>query len=159
MKRRLTVALLIGACALISATVAAAATPIPGFRSPSGNIKCLFIPSAPLDSGSGRTPATILCTIAHADYAKTLQTRCLGPNGGGVDWHGFLLPAARKGSVSCSGGILYNPTTQRPTYSTLAYGKTWRQKMFGCTSRLDGVNCSNPHGHGFFISRQTWRTW
>ena len=153
MRRLLTLLLLAGACA----PVAAAAT-IPGFRSPSGNIKCLFIPSAPTGSG-GRTPATILCTIAHADYAKTLQARCLGPTGAGVDWHGFLLPAARKGTVSCSGGALYNPTTQHPSYVTLAYGKTWRQKMLSCTSAIDGVNCSNPSGHGMFISRQTWRTW
>jgi hypothetical protein len=31
--------------------------------------------------------------------------------------------------------------------------------MFSCTSQVNGVNCSNPHGHGMFISRQTWRTW
>jgi hypothetical protein len=152
-RRLVTLLLLAGACA----PVAAAAT-IPGFRSPSGNIKCLFIPSAPTGSG-GRTPATILCTVAHADYAKTLQARCLGPTGAGVDWHGFLLPAARKGTVSCSGGALYNPTTQHPSYVTLAYGKTWRQKMFSCTSAFNGVNCSNPSGHGMFISRQSWRTW
>jgi hypothetical protein len=54
---------------------------------------------------------------------------------------------------------LYNPTTQHPSYTTLAYGKTWRQKMFTCTSRIDGVNCSNPHGHGIFIARHTWRAW
>ena len=146
-------------CALASAGVAGAATSIPGFRSPSGNISCVFVPSSPLASGTGRTPATILCTVAHADYAKTLQGRCLGPSGAGVDWHGFILPAARKGAVSCSGGILYNPTTQRPKYSTLAYGKVWRQKMFSCRSQVTGVNCSNPHGHGMFISRETWRTW
>jgi len=63
-RRLVTLLLLAGACA----PVAAAAT-IPGFRSPSGNIKCLFIPSASTGSG-GRTPATILCTIAHADYGK-----------------------------------------------------------------------------------------
>jgi hypothetical protein len=132
----------------------ASATNLPGFRSPSGNISCLFIPS-----GSGHAPATILCKLAHADYANALQKRCMGPNGSGVDWHGFSLPAARKGTVLCSGGILYNPTTQHPSYITLAYGKTWRQKMFSCTSQLTGVTCSNPHGHGMFISRQTWRTW
>ena len=138
---------------LVASTSASAAT-LPGFRSPSRNISCLFIPSAPVDSGSGRTPATILCTLAHADYAKTLQGRCKG-----LDWHGFLLPAARKGAVNCSGGILYNPSTQHPRYITLAYGKTWRQKMLSCTSQFNGVNCSNLHGHGMFISRQTWRTW
>jgi uncharacterized protein DUF6636 len=157
MRRLPTLALLAFACAIFFAAVAAAKT-IPGFRSPSGNIECLFIPSAPTGSG-GRTPAAILCTIAHADYAKTLQARCIGPSGAGVDWHGFLLPAARKGAVSCSGGALYNPATQHPSYVTLAYGKTWRHKMFSCTSASNGVNCSNPSGHGMFISRQTWRTW
>ncbi len=160
MKRRLAVIpLVLGAAAPASASVAGSATSLPGFRSPSGNISCLFIPSAPLDSGSGRTPATILCKLAHADYAKTLQARCMGPTGAGVDWHGFLLPAARKGAVNCSGGILYDPTKQHPSYVTLAYGKVWRQKMFSCRSMVTGVNCSNPSGHGMFISRQTWRTW
>jgi hypothetical protein len=144
MKRRLVVVLLV-----LGASAPAAATNLPGFRSPSGNISCLFIPS----SGSGTT-ATILCKLAHADYAQALQAGCKG-----LDWHGFLLPAARKGAVNCSGGILYNPTTQHPTYITLAYGKTWRQKMLTCTSQINGVNCSNPHGHGMLISRQTWRTW
>jgi len=150
--RRLAFALVV----LGTSAAAVHAATIPGFRSPTGNIRCVFIPSAPLDSGTGRTPATMLCTIGQADYAKTLQSRCLGPKGGGVDWHGFILPAATKGQVSCSGGALY---TQQPRYITLAYGKTWRQKMFSCTSHFDGVNCSNPHGHGMFISRQTWRTW
>src|SRR5437588_10557537 len=100
MRRRLALVLLVlGASALASAGLAGSATRLPAFRSPSGNISCLFIPSAPLDSGTGRTPATILCKLAHADYAKALQNRCLGPKGGGVDWHGFSLPAARKGAV------------------------------------------------------------
>jgi len=146
-KRLVLVLLVLGIAAPASAAT------LPGFRSPSGNISCLFIPSA---SGA---PATILCKLAHSDYANALQKRCMSPNGSGVDWHGFLLPAARKGAVNCSGGILYNPTTQHPSYITLAYGKTWRQKMFSCTSQLTGVTCSNPHGHGMFISRQTWRTW
>jgi hypothetical protein len=146
-KRLVLVLLVLGIAAPASAAT------LPGFRSPSGNISCLFIPSA---SGA---PATILCKLAHADYAKALQARCMGSTGAGVDWHGFSLPAARKGAVNCSGGILYNPTTQHPSYITLAYGKTWRHKMFSCTSQVNGVNCSNPHGHGMFISRQTWRTW
>src|SRR2546429_810876 len=130
MRRRLALVLLVlGASALAYASLAVSATRLPGFRSPSGNISCLFIPSAPLDSGTGRTPATILCKLAHADYAKALQSRCMGSTGAGVDWHGFSLPAARKGTLLCSGGILYNPSTQHPSYVTLAYGKTWRQKI------------------------------
>jgi hypothetical protein len=136
--------LLVVTLLVLVASAPASATNLPGFRSPSGNISCLFIPA----------PGTILCKLAHADYAQALQARC-----NGLDWHGFLLPAARKGAINCSGGILYNPTKQHPTYITLGYGKTWRQKMFSCTSQINGVNCSNPHGHGMFISRQTWRTW
>src|SRR3954453_19822599 len=156
MRRLPALVLLAGTFASCVAAAAAAQT-IPGFRSPSGNIACLLIPSAPTGRG-GRTPAAIRATIAHADYAKSLQARCLGPSGAGVDWHGFLLPAARKGAVSCSGGALYNAATQHPSYVTLAYGKTWRHKMFSCTSAIAGVNCSNPSGHGMFLSRQTWRT-
>ena len=159
MNRRVcTVVLAAAVAALVAAASADSATRLPGFRSPSGNISCLFVPSAPT-AGGGRTPATLLCRIAHADYGARLQDRCMGPTGAGVDWHGFELVGARKGAVLCSGGILYNPTTQRPSYVTLAYGKTWRQKMFSCTSQLNGVNCSNTNGHGFFVSRQTWHIW
>jgi hypothetical protein len=142
---------LVLACAVCLAASAASAdssTRLPGFRSPSGNISCLCLSGTP----------TLLCKIAHADYAKQLQDRCMGPAGAGVDWHGFELSAARKGAIVCSGGALY-PGTDRPSYVTLPYGKTWRQKMFSCSSRVTGVNCSNPNGHGFFLSRQTWRVW
>lgn len=144
-------AVLVVACAACLAASASAdsSSRLPGFRSPSGNISCLFL---------GGAPATLLCKIARADYAKQLQDRCMGPTGAGVDWHGFELSAARKGAIVCSGGALY-PGKDRPSYVTLPYGKTWRQKMFSCSSRVTGVNCSNPNGHGFFLSRQTWRVW
>jgi hypothetical protein len=158
-KLRPAVVLLAACVACLAASGSAdSATRLPGFRSPSGNISCLFLPSTVTDNG-GRTPATLLCKIAHADYAEQLQKRCMGPTGAGVDWHGFELSAARKGRIECSGGILYNPATQHPSYVTLPYGKTWRQKMFSCSSRTNGVNCSNPNGHGLFLSRQTWRAW
>jgi hypothetical protein len=132
-----------------SAGPAAAATRLPGFRSPSGNIGCFFVPGK---------PATVVCKIAHADYAKRLEARCAAPPIE-LDWAGFTLPAGTKGRVSCSGGILYDPNTQRPSYVTLPYGKLWTHKMFDCRSLVSGVNCSNHHGHGLFLSRQTWRTW
>ncbi len=120
---------------------------LPGFHSPSGNIKCLYV--------SG----LIRCQIGRADYATTLQARCMGPEGQGVDWHGFELTASRKGGITCSGGILYSPDTQRPVYVNLPYGKSWRQGVFTCSSRLTGVTCRNKTGHGLFVSRQTWRVW
>jgi hypothetical protein len=127
---------------------AAAVTRLPGIRSPSGNITCLNVP--------GR-PAVLRCEIAHSNYAQTLQNRCM--SGPSVDWHGFELSATGKGLVTCSGGILYNPDTERPSYVTLPYGKTWRRGAFTCSSRVTGVTCQNWNGHGLFLSRQAWRAW
>lgn len=79
--------------------------------------------------------------------------------GGGVDWHGFTLGATKKGAVTCSGGILYDPDTQRPHYVALPYGKSWRQGVFTCFSRVSGVTCRNRQSHGLFISRHAWRAW
>src|ERR1700693_4075353 len=132
-------ALVLGVCLLVPAGAGAAKTPLPSFRSPSGNIRCF-------DAG------VLHCNIAQADYAKTLQDRCMaGPS---VDWHGFQLSATGKGVISCSGGLLYNPHTQTPHYPILAYGKTWRPGGFTCASAFMGVTCHNRAGHGLFISRQ-----
>jgi hypothetical protein len=98
----------------------------------------------------------ILCSIAHAYYAGQLQARCLGPSRTGVDWHGFSLGPSTRGRVLCTGGILYSG---RPSYVTLPYGKTWRQGVFICTSRVAGVTCRNPKGHGLFVSRGAWKVW
>ena len=132
-------------CALVLAPATAAARkPLPGFRSPSGNISCFLV-------------NVLRCDIAHSDYAQVLQARCMaGPS---VDWHGFELRASGKGAVSCSGGILYDPDTERPSYVTLAYGRTWRHGAFTCSSRIGGVTCTNRGGHGLFLSRQSWRVW
>jgi hypothetical protein len=122
--------------------------PLPGFRSPSGNISCFVIPG---------NPSVLHCGIAHATYAAALQHRCMRL--ASLDWHGFELAAAAKGAVTCSGGILYSPGTQRPSYVVLRYGRRWRQDGFACTSRRTGVSCTSRAGHGLFLSRQSWRVW
>jgi hypothetical protein len=132
----------------VSATAGQAATVIPGFRSPTGNIACLLVPGP---------PASIMCNLAHAGYAKTLQDRC--HSSASLDWHGFQLLATKAGSTVCSGGILYSPGTQHPRYVTLAYGRTWQHGTFTCTSRVTGVTCRNGANHGLFVSRESWRTW
>jgi hypothetical protein len=141
---------LVGAPNAVSGT-AASPRPIPGIRSPSGNIRCLYVPPPP-----GASIPVLLCSIGHAEYSAALQHRCAS-SPAGVDWHGFELASTRKGAVTCSGGILYNPSTERPTYSTLPYGRAWRQGPFTCVSRVSGVTCTTVRGHGLFISRQSWR--
>jgi hypothetical protein len=128
---------------------AAAKMPLPGIRTPSGNITCFYVP--------GR-PSVLQCQIKHASYSAKLVAYCGQPSIG-VDWAGFSLGPTRKGSVSCSGGVLYSPDTQRPVFTTLAYGKTWRQAVFTCTSQVTGLTCRNRAGHGLFISRESWRAW
>ena len=150
MKRIIVIGLAAAALAAIAASAANAGSVqrLPGFRSPTGNIKCLFVP------GSG---GRLLCSIGRADYAARAQARCMSR--AGLDWHGFTLAAAGKGTVTCSGGILYNPDTQRPSYVPLPYGKTWTHGAFTCRSRVSGVTCLSRAGHGLFVSRQAFRVW
>ena len=133
----------------LAAPAAAAKTPLPGIRTPSGNISCFYVP--------GR-PSVLHCQIEKADYSAKLVAYCGQPRIG-VDWAGFSLGPRTKGSVSCSGGVLYSPDTQRPVFTTLGYGRTWRQGAFTCTSRITGLTCENRAGHGLFISRESWRGW
>jgi hypothetical protein len=96
--------------------------------------------------------------IGHASYSAALQRRCIAAPTS-LDWHGFELPATRKGSVSCSGGIFYDPASERPVFTSLAYGRTWRHGPFTCVSRRTGLTCTNGRGHGLFLSRESWRAW
>jgi uncharacterized protein DUF6636 len=146
------VCLLLATCLAAPALAAAAdsTTALPGIRSPSGNISCLYVP------GGG---SNLLCGIRSARYASALQERCMRLDGAGVDWHGFELAVGAKGQVLCTGGILYNPTTQRPSYATLAYGRSWHRGGFTCVSAVRGVTCRNAAGHGIFVSRESYRAW
>jgi hypothetical protein len=142
--------LLLVAVALIApAGASAKKTPLPGFHSPSGNIKCFYVP--------GR-PAILRCQIGEAAYAKRLTSYCGSPPIG-VDWAGFELTPTRKGAVTCSGGVLYSPERQVPVFVNQPYGTTWKHGAFSCASERTGVTCRNRTGHGVFISRASWRAW
>lgn len=148
MRRLLVVTVIAGS--LFAAGAASATTPLPGIRSPTGNIRCFLVTGG---------PALLLCSIAHSSYAAALQARCMRPNGSGVDWHGFALRAKGSGELNCTGGILYNPGKYRPRYATLPYGRSWHREAFTCDSRRSGVTCRNPRGHGIFVSRESYRVW
>jgi hypothetical protein len=118
----------------------AVVVPLPGFRSPTGNIRCW--------AGHG----ALHCSLAHADYAASLQAAC-----GRIDWHGFELPPRRRGAPTCSGGILYVPQRERPVFRLLPYGRTWRSGPFACSSARTGVTCRNRGGHTLVLSRERYR--
>jgi hypothetical protein len=146
MKRVLAILLVLAVC-----SGAAAAARLPGVRTPSKNITCFYVPVKPTKHGN------LLCNVQHAAYTGALQARCIAPPTG-LDWHGFTLPETRKAEVLCAGGIMYD-ARDKPNFVTLAYGKTWRHGRFTCTSRSTGLTCTNPSGHGLFLSRESWRAW
>ena len=41
----------------------------------------------------------------------------------------------------------------------LGYGTSWARDGFRCTSRAVGLTCTNTRGHGFFLSRESWRVY
>jgi hypothetical protein len=146
MRRLISLAAVVFVLAMAPSGLAGPSSVLPGFKSPSGNIRCLFMP------GFG----FMYCTIAKADYTRQLIKYCAQPKIG-VDWAGFTLGKKGKGSIECSGGAMYDSSTQHPSFVTLPYGKTWKRSVFTCTSRINGVTCKNPSGHGLFIAREAWR--
>jgi Glycerol uptake facilitator and related permeases (Major Intrinsic Protein Family) len=84
-----------------------ALVPLPGIRTPTGNISCFYVPGG----------SSLLCDIKQADYLKRVQSQCTARSG--LDWHGFTLNATKKGDIVCSGGILYNSNKNYPKYTTL----------------------------------------
>lgn len=68
------------------------------------------------------------------------------------DWGaGLLLPEYGKPHILC-----ISDTIASDDY-TLAYGSTWHYDGFTCASNRNGLTCTNPHGNGFFLSRERWR--
>lgn len=131
-----------------TADAAAAKSPIPGIRTPSGRISCLALP---------QRPVYLYCFIRSPTYLADLQHRCVVRDG--IDWVGWELGPTGRGTIACSGGILWSPDRYEPVYRTLAYGRTWRSAGFTCASERTGLTCRNGHGHGLFVSRESWRAW
>src|SRR5579859_2153253 len=107
-----------------------ALVPLPGIRTPTGNISCFYVPGG----------SSLLCDIKQVSYLKQIQRQCMARSG--LDWHGFALNATRKGDFVCSGGILYNSNKNYPKYTTLPYGKAWKFSVYTCTSRVTGSRAS-----------------
>jgi hypothetical protein len=126
--------------AVAASTSAAGRTVLPGFRSPSGNIKCFVVQK-------------LYCSIGRSDYGARLQAGC------DLDWHGFQLGAARKAEVYCTSNAPYDMGKQQPSKRILPYGKRFHHGSFTCSSRITGVTCHSRTGHGLFISRQAYRIW
>jgi hypothetical protein len=119
-------ALLAVAVLAVAATPASAA--IRTFKSPSGNLGCMF----------------------YSDPDVPPQVRC--------EWKGsndraVILDETRKGKR-----IKVTDTVLDPKAKVLKYGKSTRFGKLTCTSRTSGITCkSSKSGHGFSISVQKQR--
>lgn len=122
------------ACAL--ALGPAAAAHAGAFQSPSGNIGCYL-------SSSGAR-----CDIAdHRWHAPAKPKRC------DLDWGNGLgiNRKGRRGYVVCAGDTTLHQGRR------LAYGRSLRAGGITCTSRVSAMTCRNAAGHGFRLSRESYR--
>jgi hypothetical protein len=105
-----------------------------GFRSPTGNIQCMFFDD----------DASIRCNIA--DKTTPLPPR---PQDCELDWgNDFSLDeTSRRGVLMCVGDTIVGD------YPELAYGETFERGNISCVSERSGVTCTNGRGAGFALSR------
>jgi Family of unknown function (DUF6636) len=108
------------------------------FRTPSGNIGCVF------SSGAG-APTYLRC-----DIRSRLEPRPRRPHGCDLDWgDSYTMNRTGRVQLTCHGD-----TAILPHARVLHYGKHWRSHGIVCRSRSVGLRCHNHSGHGFFLSRQ-----
>jgi hypothetical protein len=136
-----------GCIRAVSALVAFAGSPfisgpasalgaVPSFHTPSGNIGCSAF------SGYLR------CDIA----VKSWHGPARPPTCPLVYGDSFTLNRTGRPIWTCHGDTVLR------SGRVLAYGATWRAGPFACTSRSTGLTCTNRRGHGFFLSRGSYRT-
>jgi hypothetical protein len=122
----------------VAGTAGARTSRISFFRTPSGNIGCIASTGptylrCDIKSGLRPKPATPKdCRLAYGDS--------LG-----------MSPTGRPILV-CHGDTVFDP--REPV---LAYGKTFTFGPFRCTSQSAGLTCRNGAGHGWFLSRSSYR--
>lgn len=133
---------------LVAAVAAALAAATPAgstladfaaFRTPSGNIGCVY----------STGPTYLRC-----DIRSRLRPKPPRPSGCvDLEWGDSLsLGRTGKARITCHGDTAILPGSR-----ILGYGRTWTRGPFTCTSRTTGLTCSNAAGHGFFLSRESWR--
>jgi len=108
------------------------------FQTPSKNIHCAW--SSP--------PSELRC-----DIDSGLKPKPPRPTNCTLDF-GDSIEVARTGTSVL---VCHGDTTRDPKAKVLPYGKTWSHGGITCKSRTEGLRCANVAGHGFFLSRQSYR--
>jgi hypothetical protein len=127
-------------------TVTAAAVPLSSggnhgphyFETPSHNIGCF------VSAHDAR------CDVREHSWSPPPEPKyCIKA---GVDWGGGLVVGPDRAQFVCAG----DTTLGGP--AVLGYGHTAQRGSIVCASARAGMTCSNgANGHGFFVSRDTYR--
>jgi hypothetical protein len=121
----------VAAPALCASPAIANASEFEQFRTPSGNIGCVY--------GDG----SLRC-----DIRSRLVPAPPKPKGCDFDWGGgYGMHATGRAYVVCAGDTSIDPHSR-----AIPYGTTWHRGVFHCTSKLEGLRCTNAGNHGFFLS-------
>lgn len=113
------------------------------FHTPSNNIHC-----AGFTDENG--PA-VDCEVLEITRSTAPQKR---PADCDLEWgHRFSLNEHGLPSMGCTGD-----TVRDPNGKVLDYGQAFAVGTITCSASEKGLNCENPEGHGFFVSksRQTF---
>ena len=112
------------------------------FRMPSRNIACMYA-----SAGATVRNPFLRCDVLSGLRPKP-RARCR------FDWSAVSMTRRGKARPRCVSDTVYD--NRAPI---LRYGRTWRVGGFTCTSRRKGLRCRNLAGHGFFLSRSSWRVY
>lgn len=115
------------------------------FRTPSGNIACMAV----VDDYEGGG-WELRCDIAPSQ--QNWEGGDAGEECDLDDGDSLGLNATGRAFWVCHGDTLLGPGSP-----TLGYGSTWSVGPFTCTVERTGVTCRNRSGHGFTLSRASYR--
>jgi len=128
-------ALAVVTCASLGGT--ARADTLISFRTPSGNIGCVYA------SGLGSPPGL------RCDIRSRLRPSPHRPHGCRLDWgDSYEMAATGRVGLTCHGDTAILPSSR-----VLRYGSKWTHAGITCLSRASGLRCRNRARHGFFLSR------
>lgn len=117
-------------------TTTGRALSLEGFQTPTYNIAC------------SQSADKVRCDIAERSWTPPPK-----PSSCDLDWGNGLYLDETGAGVVCAGD-----TNLDRTLPVLAYGETSRAGDIDCTSRQDGLTCTNRRSrHGFFLSRQRYQ--
>lgn len=135
MRARLAVALAAAGALTLVAGVAAPASALTSFQTPSRNIGCVVASN------------TLRCDIATTSVRPPKRPASCDLDFGNA----FAMNTRARPRRLCAGD------TALGSGPVLAYGRTRRIGVFACTSKVSGLTCTNRNRHGWTLAKSSIR--